>query len=112
MERAFESHLDMAKAEIASADGISLPMVAANLKACLANAFHFVKPSNVALAAAEDVEVAFRSLVIEIGKTPLGMGRSAGVDNAKRLVTQRLDILRADLSNCPPSEEARALGID
>lgn len=112
MERAFDGHMDMAEAEIRNLDGMLSARGNNNLRAHLHNAFQYVKPSAVAIAAASDVEAAYRKLLVEIQSTPYGMGKSEGVEDARRVALDRLRVLRQDLHACAPSDTARALGVE
>jgi hypothetical protein len=109
--RAFDAYLDMAKSSIGNADGLTAELVSRNLPAFLKNAFDQVKPSAPAIECAADVESAWRQFLNELAKTPLGLGKSEGIDHARQLVIDRLERLRAELHRCQVSETAKILGL-
>ncbi len=111
-ERAFDGHLDMIKASVARADGVSFQIVKDNLHKGLENAFEMVVRTDMAVASADDVLSAFNLLAMEVAKTPMGIGRSDGVEEARQLLLQRIEILRADLHKCSPSATAKALLLE
>ncbi|EHH07574.1 hypothetical protein ATCR1_06896 [Agrobacterium tumefaciens CCNWGS0286] len=112
MERAFEAHLDMVSRDIEKINGTSFDHVKKNLLSGLRNAFEMVQHTDLAHASAEDVLSAFQALAIEIANSPMGLGRTEGVERAKELVLQRIAILRKELHNCAPSAVAKALMLE
>ncbi len=112
MERAFEGHLDMVSRDIEKINGTSFQHVETNLLSGLRNAFEMVTHTDLARASAQDVLSAFQALAREIANSPMGVGRTEGVERAKELVLQRIAILRKELHNCAPSAVAKALGLE
>ncbi len=112
MERAFEAHLDMVSRDIEKINGMSFDHAKKNLLSGLRNAFEMVEHTELAQASAEDVLSAFQALAREIANSPMGIGRTEGVERAKELVLQRIAILRKELHNCAPSAVAKALMLE
>lgn len=110
-ERAFDAWIDMAKRDIASMNGMNAQIVQRNLGAGIHNALSHVEPSKDVPAALGRIDEAFRQVIVEMDKLPMGIGTSDRLTSAKEAMARELDHLRAVLDLCPSSAMSRALGL-